>query len=551
MAFHIHRIVILTWIVGIILAQVQAKQNQSSQVCHCFPGDACWPSDETWQKLNNTVGGRLIATVPLGTPCHGDTYNETQCQELRGAWNLADTHIASSSSIMAEFFANQSCEPFLPREARCIDGTYVRYAVNASNVPDYQATIAFARDHNIRLIIRNTGHDYFGKSTGSGALAIWTQNIKSLEVLDLATPEYTGKALKVSAGIQLHEAYQYAYEHGLVVVGGTTASVGYAGGYNQGGGHGYLTSRYGFGSDQVLEWEVVTMNGTHLTASPSNNKDLYWALTGGGGGSYGAVISMTVRAYPDQTTSAANLTWSSEGISQDVFYAGVSKYISNLPSILDAGATATWLMSNESFSLGPGVGFGMNKAEFDSLFQPILEALGQLNITYNYTLLEFPSFWEMFQTMGPFTEVGVFQIGARLIPRDVFSGRPNELTAAMREIGTQGAMISGLAFNATKNPGVPNSVTSAFRQASVSLVIGLPYSNTDRNVNIANQKTMTDTLVPQLSALIPGGGSAYLNEGNPWEPSWQRVFYGEVTAVGSEAWTEMEDGRLCRTNATS
>lgn len=77
---------------------------------------------------------------------------------------------------------------------------------------------------------------------------------------------------------------------------------------------------------------------------------------------------------------------------------------------------------------------------------------------------------------------------------------------------------------------------------------------------------MTKTLVPELSRLMSDEEFAYLNEGDPWEPEWQKVFYGanydhllEVkrvydpdsflyarTAVGSEAWTEMADGRLCR-----
>lgn len=96
------------------------------------------------------------------------------------------------------------------------------------------------------------------------------------------------------------------------------------------------------------------------------------------------------------------------------------------------------------------------------------------------------------------------------------------------------------------------------------------YDATDRNSNIANQELMTHTLVPQIARLIPGGGSSYLNEPDPWEHSWQKVLYGEVyerllevkktydpdimmyarTAVGSEAWTEMADGRLCRTDMT-
>lgn len=74
--------------------------------------------------------------------------------------------------------------------------------------------------------------------------------------------------------------------------------------------------------------------------------------------------------------------------------------------------------------------------------------------------------------MAPFTEVGVFQIGGRLIPRDVILNSADDLTAAMRTINTFGAWISWMSFNATKGPGLPNSISSGFRNASASLVIG-------------------------------------------------------------------------------
>ena len=79
----------------------------------------------------------------------------------------------SSSSVMAPFFANQSCDPFQPKHRPCELGNYVRYAVDASGVADVQQAIAFAASEDIRLVIRNTGHDYLGRSTGAGSLAVW------------------------------------------------------------------------------------------------------------------------------------------------------------------------------------------------------------------------------------------------------------------------------------------------------------------------------------------------------------------------------------------
>lgn len=61
-------------------------RNSTAIDCKCFPGDACWPSTAEWSALNATVEGRLIATVPLGSPCHDPGYDEEQCAYLQEQW---------------------------------------------------------------------------------------------------------------------------------------------------------------------------------------------------------------------------------------------------------------------------------------------------------------------------------------------------------------------------------------------------------------------------------------------------------------------------------
>jgi hypothetical protein len=63
----------------------------ASGSCYCFPGDSCWPSTKAWSNLNSTVGGRLIATVPIGTPCHDPTFNAAECAALQSEWTLVQT----------------------------------------------------------------------------------------------------------------------------------------------------------------------------------------------------------------------------------------------------------------------------------------------------------------------------------------------------------------------------------------------------------------------------------------------------------------------------
>ena len=57
-----------------------------NKTCKCFPGDACWPSEQEWSNFNSTVGGRLIKTVPLGSPCHYPDYDPALCEVLQSEW---------------------------------------------------------------------------------------------------------------------------------------------------------------------------------------------------------------------------------------------------------------------------------------------------------------------------------------------------------------------------------------------------------------------------------------------------------------------------------
>lgn len=357
-------------------------QKESEEECRCFPGDECWPEESTWQEFNQTIGGNLIATVPLGRPCHDPDYDAEQCEYLRSQWIWPEIHYQSPSSPMAPYFANHSCNPFASPESPCEVGAYVQYSVKVSEPMDVSKTIWFANDHNIRVVIRNSAHDYLGKSTGAGAIAIWVHHLKDTEILDYESDEYTGKAIKVGAGVQLGEAYKAAAAEGLIVVGGHCPSVAYAGGFTQGGGHSPLTSTYGLAADQVLEWEVVDGNGNILQASPKENSDLYWALSGGGGGTYGVVTSMTSRVYPDMPVTRASLSFAPANISQDQYLEAFSLFHEILPSIVDTGATCVNFAGATSFMLMV-TAFDPSPEEISEMLSPLLAKLQELGQEYS------------------------------------------------------------------------------------------------------------------------------------------------------------------------
>lgn len=122
---------------------------------------------------------------------------------------------------MWPIWQGRTCMPTQDANETCTLGAYPAYAVNVSSVEQIQRSIAFARTHNLRLVIKNTGHCYLGKSGGAGALSVWTHNLKDIAVVSqYQSAEYTGPALRVGAGVTVREVYTAAYENGYVITGG-------------------------------------------------------------------------------------------------------------------------------------------------------------------------------------------------------------------------------------------------------------------------------------------------------------------------------------------
>ncbi|RAH57092.1 FAD binding domain protein [Aspergillus piperis CBS 112811] len=514
--------------------------------CRCFPGDVCWPSTQDWDVFNATLGGRLIATVPAASVCHYNStflpYNAAACEELLAVWNETKTHYETSYSPMAPWFANFSCDPYLPNTP-CTIKPLVRYAVNASSAQDYQTTIEFATKHNIRLVVRNTGHDYLGRSTGAGALALWTHHLKDIEIVEYQSTSYSGPAIKVGAGVQILDAMNAAHEQGYTLVGGNCQTVGYA----------------GSGVD------VITATGDHLVATPFNNSDLYWAMSGGGGGTYAVALSMTSKLYTDIPAAIANLTFTNDRVTQDMFWEVAASYIQDTTRLADLGGAAVWEVTNAVFKSMPFTLPGGTKEQLQALMQPTLDLLRSNNMTYTYSIASCSSFYECYTRFSPWMAVTEFQIGGRLIPRSTVDDELRPLVESFRTITDYGAVVAGVSFNASRSTIPDNSVNPAWRDALIRIVLGTSFDYYNYTHDVENQKLMTETLLPLLENLTPGSG-AYLNEADFNQPNWQSTFYGDnyaklssiknkydpnhtfyaLKAVGSEEWAEQTDGRLCR-----
>ena len=217
-------------------------------------------------------------------------------------------------------------------------------------------------------------------------------HLRSTDILKYTSRHYNGPAMRMGAGVRGFEADTKAHTHGLRVVGGFCPSVGLAGGYTQGGGHGPLGSLHGLGADQVLEWEVVTVDGKHLVTSPAMHADLFWALSGGGGGTYAVVISMTVRAHADGAVGGARLTFSADGLSRDTYWKAFVSWQSPLPSVVDSGATAGYAIFKDFFFALPVTAPGRSETEVHALLEPCINELKKLGIAYQLNVTSFPTF---------------------------------------------------------------------------------------------------------------------------------------------------------------
>jgi hypothetical protein len=159
-----------------VLASLSLAQAAVGGLCKSLPGDTNWPSQEAWNQLNATVGGRLIATVPAASVCHGANPDEAACAALKAQWDQPQPHINRSGEIMAPYFQNGTCDPYTAASTPCTLGNYVSYAINVTGQSDVQAGLRFAEANDVRLVIKNTGHEYVTK-TRSMSKASWLTDL--------------------------------------------------------------------------------------------------------------------------------------------------------------------------------------------------------------------------------------------------------------------------------------------------------------------------------------------------------------------------------------
>ncbi|HET7324820.1 MAG TPA: FAD-binding oxidoreductase, partial [Halococcus sp.] len=170
-----------------------------------------------------------------------------------------------------------------------------------ANVADVMAAVRFARENDLDTAIRSGGHNGPGLALVDDGLVIDLSSMKGIHV------DADARTARVEPGCTWGDVDHATNAFGLATVSGVISTTG-VGGLTLGGGHGYLTRKYGLTIDNLLGADVVLADGSLVHASEDENADLFWALRGGGG-NFGVVTSFEFQLHPVDMVVAGPLFW--------------------------------------------------------------------------------------------------------------------------------------------------------------------------------------------------------------------------------------------------
>lgn len=350
-------------------------------------------------------------------------------------------------------------------------------------------------------------------------------NLQTLEVITNynAVPtgnwSYTRPAARLGPGVIGGQAYEALGAQGYRIVGGSCPSVGLAGGYTPGAGHSLLNTKYGMAADNVLEWGVVTADGKHLVATPSQHSDLYWALSGGGAGTYAVVLSMTTRIHPDGPVGAGTLSFNSSAIGNDTYWEAISTWFEYLPSMIPGGNTFGLVMEPQTFSIVSVTMPDQDASDVTAALTPYLEALERLGVDYTFQPRTDPSYVQHFNTdFGPLP-YGSYPVNtlfhSRLIPRAVVEDADarQQVVEVYRDTLATGYLYVGCHSFDVQNATRPdNAVLPAWRDAvAICNFIADWDWDVPRPVMDDRKEELVSVWVPAIESVTPNSGT-YLNE---------------------------------------
>ncbi|PVF98323.1 FAD-binding domain-containing protein [Serendipita vermifera] len=509
-------------------------------------------SHSQWTALNSSVSGRLHADgVPYARACFDSYEYEGQmtpggqdpeaCASLQAGYlheKYRLGHFGSSTSTQWETCqaTGQGCllDWMNPKNTNafgegrtCHQGIVSRYYIDVREPDDVKAAFEFAKTTGVRLVIKNTGHDYMGRSTAPDSLTLWTRNLQGITYDPDFQPEgctdgQRQPGLTMGAGTVFGQVYDFAEQNNITFVGGTDRTVGAAGGWVQGGGHSLLSPTLGLGVDRALQFKVVTPTGKYLVANAYQNQDLFFALRGGGGGTFGVVMETTFKVEPRSIgIRVAKITYPA---SADNWKKVVEIGVNNAAKWADEAwggviGTSLVVFTNPRLSLD----------EAKASFQPYADFAQSVNGTL--VIEDAPTWLQFFDKFIGGNPVGLPGTPAsRLVPRRYFEDEQlkPQLLSAIHE-GTTGAQFKQLLMSCPTTFSSQNdetSVTEAWRSCIWSVTTGTFWNYATSVDDIKRAYEASSEAIRRVRELTLEDGGAYGSEADLHELDHTRAFWG-------------------------
>ena len=501
-----------------------------------------------WSNLNESVHGRLYAATPLALPCFS-SYNgkpvavdPTACSAIQnnyttalfradvfnGYLNFQDEICASVAGDGCLLDNLDATDPLAYSNKSCNQGSVPDYYIDVQEPNDAVEAFQFAKKNGIRLSIKNTGSANSGRNSLKGSLGLWVRNLKNISYEQNFIPEGCGqanateRAITVGAGVNTREVMQFSKTHNFTYVSAYNDVVGASGGWPQGGGEGVLGPVYGLGSDRVIEYKVVTPDGVSRTANACQNQDLFWALRGGGGGTFGVVLESTHKVEEAFNITVANITYPSTS----------ANYVPFVDVVINS--TETWAQGGWGGNILPGsviiVTPLLSISQAEAPLKDITDFAHSQNGTTELESLTYYDFYVKYVQAFP-TPIGSQHVlCTRLIPLNMFESAPGraEMLSFLASYGEQESYAYIIPVGPVLYPYVPDSAsyTPAWRDSYWLLGLHPPAWSWNSTVDEKREVIeMTEKITRSLEDLTPGSGT-HFNEADPFTEDWQQAFWG-------------------------
>jgi FAD/FMN-containing dehydrogenase len=526
------------------------------------PGSPDWPSEAQWKRLHDQTEGRLLRLESPFTECRAYPQSKA-CDALL-------------KNIKNPYFVGD--QPALTQTSGWLDAWISRpsvYAVAAKGPADVVAAVNFARKHNLRLVVKGGGHSYLGTSNAPDSLLLWTRAMNAVTLHDAFRAQGSVEtapvpAVTIGAGAMWSDAYAAVTTRGgRYVQGGGCTTVGVAG-LVQGGGFGNFSKNFGTAAAGLLEAEVVTADGNVRVANASTNSDLFWAIKGGGGGSFGIVTRLTLRTHPLPEFFGA-VFGEIKAASDEAYRTLIAKMLNFYRSDLFNPHWGETIAFRGMNVLSVSMVFqGIDQSRVEAIWAPFLEwirARKEYAFSKPFQILALPArhFWDAdyFRQHAPgilltddraqasqdhvvwdgdLEQVGMFIHGyqsawlpARLLSQTGQAQLGDALFAATRHWdvhlhfnkGLAGAPASAL--DATRDTSTNPQVLDAFALAIIAGGGPPAYPDLPHNtVNMADPRaeaTKIGRAMAELLKVAPDAG-AYVSESDYFQRNWQDAYWG-------------------------